>query len=208
MQHGIRVVGLHAHSGSGILSPDLWQQTALMLATEAQRFPDVRIINLGGGLGVVDKPGQQALNLQHLNESLLSVKAHHPHLSFWLEPGRFFVAESGVILAKVTQYKQKGRVRFVGVETGMNSLIRPMLYGAYHEIVNLSRLSDEKKGFAHIVGPICESADTLGYDRLLPHTEEQDILLIANTGAYGHCMGSSYNMRPRAQEIVYPADAD
>ena len=127
MQHGIRVVGLHAHSGSGILSPDLWQQTALMLATEAQRFPDVRIINLGGGLGVVDKPGQQALNLQHLNESLLSVKAHHPHLSFWLEPGRFFVAESGVILAKVTQYKQKGRVRFVGVETGMNSLIRPML---------------------------------------------------------------------------------
>jgi diaminopimelate decarboxylase/aspartate kinase len=206
--HHIRVVGLHAHSGSGILSPDLWQQTALMLATEAQRFPDVRILNLGGGLGVVDKPGQKALNMQHLNESLLSVKANHPHLTFWLEPGRFFVAESGVILAKVTQCKEKGRVRFVGIETGMNSLIRPMLYGAYHEIVNLSRLHEDKIGFAHIVGPICESADTLGYDRLLPHTSEQDVLLIANTGAYGHCMGSSYNMRPLAAELVLSVDAD
>ena len=84
----------------------------------------------------------------------------------------------------------------------MNSLIRPMLYGAYHEIVNLSRLNEEKTGFAHIVGPICESADTLGYDRLLPTTFENDILLISNTGAYGHCMSSSYNLRPAAQEIV------
>ena len=84
----------------------------------------------------------------------------------------------------------------------MNSLIRPMLYGAYHEIVNLSRLFEDKKGFAHIVGPICESADTLGYDRLLPNTVENDIILIANTGAYGYCMSSSYNLRPAAQEIV------
>ena len=80
-----------------------------------------------------------------------------------------------------------------------------MLYGAYHEIINLSRLSDEKTGFAHIVGPICESADTLGYDRLLPETYEGDVLLIANTGAYGHCMGSSYNMRPPAEEVILDA---
>ncbi len=202
-QHNVRVIGLHAHSGSGILSPDLWQQTALMLAELAERFPDVRILNLGGGLGVVDKPGQKALNMQHLNESLLRVKSSYPQLIFWLEPGRFFVAESGIILAKVTQHKEKGRARFVGIETGMNSLIRPMLYGAYHEIVNLTRLEDEKVGFAHIVGPICESADTLGYDRLLPNTQEQDVLLIANTGAYGHCMGSNYNLRPVADEIIF-----
>ena len=84
----------------------------------------------------------------------------------------------------------------------MNSLIRPALYGAFHEIVNLSRFNEEKTSFAHVVGPICESSDTLGYDRLLPKTFENDILLIANTGAYGHCMSSTYNLRPAAFEIV------
>lgn len=198
----VQVIGLHAHSGSGILSLDLWQETAMMLAAETERFPSVQFINLGGGLGIVDKPGQQPLDLTALDASLQAVKSRYPSLQFWLEPGRFFVAESGVILAKVTQCKEKGKVRFIGVDTGMNSLIRPMLYGAYHEIVNLSRLSQEKTGFAHIVGPICESADTLGYDRLLPDTFEDDIVLIANTGAYGHCMSSNYNLRPAAQEII------
>lgn len=202
MQHQIRVIGLHAHSGSGILSPDLWQQTALMLAAKIVHFPEVQFINLGGGFGVVDKPGQHALDMTALDESLMAVKSRYPHLSIWLEPGRFFVAESGVLLAKVTQCKDKGKVHFVGIETGMNSLIRPMLYGAYHDIVNLSRLHEEKKNFAHIVGPICESGDTLGYDRLLPETQENDLMLIANTGAYSHCMSSSYNMRPPAKEIV------
>jgi len=102
----------------------------------------------------------------------------------------------------VTQNKEKGKVRFIGIETGMNSLIRPALYGAYHEIVNLTRLTQEKTGFAHIVGPICESSDTLGYDRMLPDTQEKDILLIANAGAYGHCMSSSYNLRAPAAEVV------
>lgn len=198
----ITVIGLHAHSGSGILSPDLWQQTALMLAAEVTRFPNVKIINLGGGLGVVDKPGQQALDMAVLDDSLMGVKSRYPQLNLWLEPGRFFVAESGVILAKVTQQKSKGKVHFVGIDTGMNSLIRPALYGAYHDIVNLTRLTEEKIAFAHIVGPICESSDTLGYDRLLPKTQENDIILIANTGAYGHCMASSYNLRPPAEEIV------
>lgn len=204
--HDIRIIGLHAHSGSGILSPDLWQETAVMLAELAKDFKDVRILNLGGGLGVVDKPSQQPLNVDALDQSLLAVQSRYPHYEFWLEPGRFLIAESGVILAKVTQRKEKGKVRFVGIETGMNSLIRPMLYGAYHEIVNLTKLHDEKTGFAHIVGPICESADTLGYDRLLPDTQENDVLLIANTGAYGHCMSSSYNMRPPAQEIMLDDD--
>jgi diaminopimelate decarboxylase/aspartate kinase len=201
-QLDVKVIGLHAHSGSGILSLDLWQETAMMLAAETKRFPSVQFLNLGGGLGIVDKPGQQPLNLKALDDSLLAVKSRHSQLQFWLEPGRFFVAESGVILTKVTQCKEKGKVRFIGVDTGMNSLIRPMLYGAYHEIVNLSRLFYEKTTFAHIVGPICESADTLGYDRLLPDTIENDIVLVANTGAYGHCMSSSYNMRPAAVEII------
>ncbi|MBN9231759.1 MAG: diaminopimelate decarboxylase [Legionella sp. 40-6] len=201
-KHHIKVIGLHAHSGSGILTPDLWQQTAAMLASLTMHFPEVRSINLGGGLGIVEKPGQQPLDFSALDAQLLAIKNNYPHLEIWLEPGRFFVAESGVILAKVTQCKEKGKVRFVGIETGMNSLIRPALYGAYHEIVNLSRLFEEKAGFAHVVGPICESGDTLGYERLLPVTEEGDIVLIANAGAYGYCMSSHYNMRPPAQEMV------
>lgn len=201
-KNNIHVVGLHAHSGSGILTPELWQQTALMLSSLIEQFPQVKSINLGGGLGVVEKPGQQPLDFDHLDALLMAVKSRYPEIKLWLEPGRFFVSESGVLLAKVTQCKEKGKVRFIGIETGMNSLIRPSLYGAYHEIVNLSRLYEEKAGFSHIVGPICESGDTLGYDRLLPVTEENDILLIANAGAYGRCMSSHYNLRPPAQEIV------
>lgn len=198
----VNVTGLHTHSGSGILTPELWQETALMLASLSEEFPQVTSINLGGGLGVVEKPGQQPFDFAALDSALMAVKSRYPKLQFWLEPGRFFVSESGVILAKVTQCKEKGKVRFVGIETGMNSLIRPALYGAYHEIVNLTRLREEKTGFAHIVGPICESGDTLGYDRMLPDTLEGDILLIANAGAYGHCMSSFYNLRPPAQEIA------
>lgn len=201
-KYNIKVVGLHAHSGSGILTPDLWQQTALMLASMTDIFPHIHSINLGGGLGIVEKPGQQPLDFNALDASLLAVKSRHPQLKLLLEPGRYFVAESGVILAKVTQSKEKGKVKFIGIETGMNSLIRPSLYGAYHEIVNLSRLHEEKSGFSHIVGPICESGDTLGYDRLLPVTLEGDTLLIANAGAYGYCMSSEYNLRPPAQEII------
>ncbi len=205
-QHQLNVVGLHAHSGSGILSPELWQETAAMLANQIKRFPHVTYINLGGGLGISEKPGQQPLDLAELDRLLLTVKSQHPHLSFWLEPGRYFVAECGVLLAKVTQCKEKGKVRFVGIETGMNSLIRPMLYGAYHPIVNLTRLNESNTGFAHIVGPICESGDTLGYDRILPDTFESDVILIANAGAYGHCMSSSYNLRTAAQELIWPPD--
>lgn len=202
VSHQIKVIGLHTHSGSGILSNDLWHETAAMLAAEIKRFPDVKFINLGGGLGVAEKPGQQPLNLALLDKALMAVKTNYPGLQLWLEPGRFFVAESGVLLAKVTQCKEKGKVRFVGIETGMNSLLRPALYGAYHQIVNLSRLYQENTGFAHIVGPICESGDTLGYDRVLPETVENDVILIANTGAYGHCMSSSYNLRAPAEELV------
>ncbi len=201
-QHHIKIICLHAHSGSGILTIDLWQETALMLAEFATHFPNVSAINLGGGLGVVEKPGQQPLDFSALDAALLAVKTQYPHLEIWLEPGRYFVAESGVILARVTQCKEKGKVKFIGIETGMNSLIRPSLYGAYHDIVNLSRLHEEKALFAHVVGPICESGDTLGYDRLLPATQEGDVILIANAGAYGHCMSSSYNLRPAAEEIT------
>ena len=109
---------------------------------------------------------------------------------------------AGVLLAPVTQVRRKGEVTFVGVATGMNSLLRPALYGAWHGIHNLTRLSDPPVGYQHVVGPICETGDILGRDRLLPMTEPDDVLLIENCGAYGRVMSSSYNSRAPAEEIV------
>ena len=135
------------------------------------------MINVGGGLGVTENPSQHALNLPVVNHSLLQAKAAFPDLKIWMEPGRYLVAEAGVILARVTQVKDKNGVMFVGIETGMNSLIRPALYGSFHEIVNLTRLDQKTSLTAHIVGPICESGDVLGYSRILPETREGDVFL-------------------------------
>ncbi len=202
-ENTIEVIGLHAHSGSGILNVELWSKTASLLISLSRKFfPNATILNLGGGLGIAEKPGQNPLELNELKETLSAIKTEFPQFSFWLEPGRFFVAECGVLLAKVTQLKEKMDVHFVGIQTGMNSLIRPALYNAYHEIVNLSRLNTEKKALVHVVGPICESGDTFGYDRLFPITYEEDVVLIANTGAYGYSMSSNYNLRPPANEII------
>ena len=123
-----------------------------------------------------------------------------PDTEIWIEPGRFVVAEAGVLLARVNQTKGKGTVRYVGIATGMNSLIRPALYGAYHEIVNLTRVGEEPTERVSVVGPICETGDVLGLDRLLPPTAEGDVLLIANAGAYGYVMSSRYNLREPAPE--------
>jgi diaminopimelate decarboxylase/aspartate kinase len=133
---------------------------------------------------------------------LLAARQNRPNIALWIEPGRFLVAAAGALVARVTQIKSKDDVRYVGIATGMNSLIRPALYGAWHEIVNLTRLDEPPTEVVNIVGPICESADFLGHERLLPPTREGDVLLIANTGAYGHAMSSHYNLREPAIELV------
>src|SRR5882672_7462249 len=199
---GARIVGLHAHNGSGIFSVSNWVETAELLAGLAGRFADLRYINIGGGIGVPEMFSRSPLDLAALDAAIAAVRAHHPKLEFWMEPGSYVVAEAGVLLAVVTQLKGKGEVRYVGVATGMNSLIRPALYGAWHEIVNLTRLGEPASETCTIVGPICESGDQLGTDRALPPTEEGDVLLIANAGAYGHAMSSHYNLRAPAIEIV------
>ncbi len=114
--------------------------------------------------------------MRALDASLARARDQLHGLEIWLEPGRYVVAEAGVLLATVTQLKGKGDVQYVGVTTGMNSLIRPALYGAYHEIANLSRLGEAGSEVVSIVGPICETGDRLGSDRLLPATEEGDVL--------------------------------
>ncbi len=196
------IVGLHAHAGSGILDPDGWVATAQALDRARAFFPEVRWLDLGGGLGVDERPGQVPLDLAAVNESLADLRERWTGLELRMEPGRFLVAEAGVLLAPVTQVRAKGEVRFVGVATGMNSLIRPALYGAWHGIHNLSRLHEPPDGYAHVVGPICETGDVLGRDRLLPVTEPGDVLLIDHVGAYGRAMASSYNLREPADEVV------
>jgi bifunctional diaminopimelate decarboxylase / aspartate kinase len=201
---GARIVGLHAHNGSGVFDVKNWEQTAELLASLTEKYSDVRVIDVGGGFGVPEGAEQPGLDLAKLDAALQAVKAKQgrDRLELWIEPGRYFVAAAGVLLARVTQLKAKADVRYVGVATGMNSLIRPALYGAHHDIVNLTRLDDPATELVNIVGPICESADILGHDRLLPPTQEGDVLLIANAGAYGRAMSSHYNLRDPAEELL------
>ena len=150
--------------------------------------------------------GGERGRLGALDAALETVKAEHPTLDIWLEPGRYLVAEAGVLLTTVTQLKTKGPQRYVGVDAGMNTLIRPALYGAWHEIVNLSRAdTDAPLVEADVVGPICETGDVLGHGRRLRGPQEGDVLIIATAGAYGRAMSSRYNLREPAIEVVLTA---
>ena len=201
-RHDVAVVALHAHLGSGILDPGHWREVYAQLAALAQRFTRVEAINIGGGLGVPTRPDDAPLDLAALDASLTEIKRAYPQFQLWMEPGRYLVAEAGVLLARVNQTKRKGDYCYVGVDTGMNSLIRPALYEAWHEIVNLSRDGQPSDTLYQVVGPICESGDVLGSNRRLPECHEGDVLLIAQAGAYGATMASQYNLRLPAGESV------
>jgi diaminopimelate decarboxylase/aspartate kinase len=141
-----------------------------------------------------------------LDASLASLDLAKRKVELWIEPGRFCVAAAGVLLTRVTQLKTKGAIQYVGVDGGMHSLIRPALYGAYHQIENLSRLGEPRAITANVVGPICESGDTLGHDRCLPETSEGDVILVATAGAYGAAMASNYNLRGLPREVLVERD--
>jgi diaminopimelate decarboxylase/aspartate kinase len=201
-EHGARISGLHAHLGSGILDASHWRTVYAQLASLAEDFSRIESLDIGGGLGVPSRPDESALDLAALGEGLAEVKRAYPQFALWMEPGRFLVADAGVLLARVTQTKRKGGVHYVGIDAGMNSLIRPALYEAWHEIVNLTRLAEPASAMVQVVGPICESGDILGANRRLPECHEGDVILIAQTGAYGAAMASHYNLRAPAAEVV------
>lgn len=201
---GASIVGLHAHLGSGITEEGTWAHLIDTLASLAQDVPSVQVLNVGGGLDVPGRPPSDSFRLDAVNEALAEAARRHDEYTVWMEPGRYVVAEAGVLLARVTQTKTKDGIRFVGLETGMNSLLRPALYDAHHEIVNLTRLEDAPSQTADVVGPICETGDVLARDQPLPPTEPGDILLIATVGAYGASMANRYNLREPADEIVLP----
>ena len=197
-----KVVGLHAHIGSGIMEPETWYRIGQAILHEASELATLKTLNLGGGLGIPERPGDTPLDLGQLDACLARLKEIRPDIELWLEPGRYIVAEAGALVTRVTQTKSKGDMTYVGVTTGMNSLIRPALYGSYHEIVNLSRLDEPANKLTTIVGPICESGDRLGIDRLLPLCQENDVILISTVGAYGSVMSSRYNLREPAVEVA------
>lgn len=199
---GAVVVGLHAHVGSGILAADAWARTTRALAELRPHLPNLRWIDPGGGLGVAERPQQEDLDLEAVQAYLAAAASDLDGITLRMEPGRFLVSEAGVLLAPVTQVRLKGGVRFVGVSTGMNSLLRPALYGAWHAIHNLSRIDEPFIGYAHVVGPICETGDVLGRHRLLPETRSGDVLVVENCGAYGAVMASRYNLREAARELA------
>jgi bifunctional diaminopimelate decarboxylase / aspartate kinase len=233
-EFGILVVGLHSHVGSGVLKPTVWKETActlsnLLLDENTQQrkveFKNVEWLDLGGGLGVAGQNPNAitGVNLNSVANALTEISAKLKSLQpkpvhLHMEPGRYLVSEGGVLVTNVTQIRQKHNHRFVGVATGMNTLIRPALYSAWHDIVNLSFAKktecsilppdnyyekDTELTTSHVVGPICETADVLGHSRNLPkNTAVGDVILIANAGAYGHVMASNYNMREPASEII------
>ena len=198
----VRVTGLHAHVGSGILTPGTWVETGAALIPALEFFPEVGWLNLGGGLGVPEKPGQHPLDLDDLQDRLDGFREAAGGPALWMEPGRYLVSEAGVLLATVTQVRDKEGLRFAGINTGMNSLIRPALYGAWHSIRNLSRLDEAPEAYWQIVGPICETGDVLGRDRWITDPRPGDVLLIENAGAYAAVMASRYNLREPAEETV------
>ena len=202
-KYNINIKGLHSHNGSGIKDISSWTNTANILLEIANKFPSIKTINLGGGIPIKEKLSEDNFDFNKFQDSLNKIKNDFLEYELWLEPGRYIVGESGVILSHVTQTKKKENYFYIGLGVGMNLLIRPPLYDAYHEIINLTKYKEKNEIIASIVGPICESGDKLGKDRYLPHTNEGDVLLIANAGAYVRSMSSNYNLRDMPKELFF-----
>lgn len=200
---GARVVGLHAHLGSGVETPQHWKQICDELGGIAERIGSIETIDIGGGLPIPYTEDDEPFDLDAWAVGLAEIKSAYPGYRLAIEPGRYLVAESGVLLASVTQVVEKDDITRVGLDAGMNALIRPALYDAWHDIVNLTRLTDTAEAAFDIVGPICESSDIFGKHRKLSAaTAEGDVVVLADAGAYGFSMANTYNLRALPKEEV------
>jgi diaminopimelate decarboxylase len=213
LRHVVRVVksnnmhinGLHMHTGSDILDAGVFLQGAEILFDCAKDFPDLSFIDFGSGFKVAYKENDITTDIEELGQLLGSrftafCKEYGRELELWFEPGKFLVSEAGYFLVKSNVIKQTTATVFVGVDSGLNHLIRPMLYDSYHEIVNISN-PDGKQRIYTVVGNICET-DTFGWDRKLNEVHEGDILCFKNAGAYGITMASNYNARLKPAELL------
>ena len=210
---GVERFGIHMHIGSGILDVKPFVQALdklLKLASKihSQLGVEFEFIDMGGGLGVPYKPEEKELDLTLFSSKVLGLfkqRIHEYGLGepiFCVEPGRYLVCDAGVLLTAVNTVKTTPFKKFIGVDAGFNTLVRPTMYGSYHHVVVANKLNSSDEETCDVVGPICESGDVLAKDRRLPKIQEGDLLAVLNTGAYGFSMSSQYNARPRAAEVL------
>ncbi|MEE9440265.1 MAG: diaminopimelate decarboxylase [Saprospiraceae bacterium] len=202
---GLNLVGLHMHTGSDILDSDVFLQGAEILFNVADNFPNLEYLDFGSGFKIDYKNNGLATDVVDLGKKIsLRFNAFCAQfgkpLDLIFEPGKYLVSESGTFLAEVNVVKQTTSTVFVGLDSGLNHLIRPMLYDAYHRIENISRIGGRKRIYT-VVGYICET-DTFGVNRKITEVHEGDILAIHNAGAYCYMMSSNYNSRYRPAEVL------
>lgn len=201
----IKVIGLHMHTGSDILDAEVFLKGAEILFDFAANFDTIEFLDFGSGFKVPYREGDIKVDLEKLGKDISKAflkfqEGYGKPVELWFEPGKFLVSEAGYLLVKTNVVKTTPATVFVGVDSGMNHLIRPMMYDAYHDIINLSNPTGTKRIYT-IVGYICET-DTFGWDRQLGEVKTGDILAIRNAGAYGFTMSSNYNSRLRPPEVM------
>jgi diaminopimelate decarboxylase len=201
------LVGLHAHAGSGISGDDLSNHRELVrrmgdLAREVEsRVGPLEFVDVGGGFGVPYREDEPPLDLESVAEATREALGDVSG-TLAVEPGRYVVADAGVLLTRVNTVKEAPDATVVGVDAGMTTLLRPAMYDAYHEIQNLSAEEPVQAISATVAGPICESSDVLCENRLLAAPRRGHLLAVGNAGAYGYEMASTYNSRPRPAEVA------
>ncbi len=203
--YNINVIGLHIHTGSDILDSEVFLRGTEIIFEAAEDFPDIDFIDFGSGFKVAYKDGDITTDIEELGKEVSKrfkefCKKRGKDLELWFEPGKFLVSEAGYFLSKVNVIKTTPATVFVGLDTGMNHLLRPMMYDAFHQIENISNPSDTQRVYT-VVGYICET-DTFGTDRRLSEVKQGDIIAIKNAGAYGFSMASNYNSRYRPAEVL------
>lgn len=201
----IKIKTLHIHTGSDIKDADVFVHGIKVLSEIVSNFPDLQVIDLGGGFKVPYEPDDEETDIALIAQKLKKYLDTHlfkdgKKYQLWFEPGKFLVSECGYLITKVNVIKNNGVQTFAGVNSGLNHLIRPMMYDAYHHIVNISNPTAEEKVY-NVTGYICET-DTFASDRLLHEVREGDYLVFYNAGAYGFEMSSNYNSRYKPAEVL------
>jgi diaminopimelate decarboxylase len=201
----IRVEGLHMHTGSDILDVEVFLRGAEIMLDVARSFPDLNYVDFGSGFKVAYKPEDYFTDIDNLGKDLTRVfkkfcKEYGRDLTLVFEPGKFLVSEAGYFFARVNVVKQTLSSVFAGLDTGLNHLIRPMFYDAYHQILNVSNPKGKLRIYT-VVGYICET-DTFGWNRKINDIREGDYLVFLNAGAYCFTMASNYNSRLRPPEVL------
>jgi diaminopimelate decarboxylase len=201
----IRVEGLHMHTGSDILDVEVFLRGAEIMLDVARSFPDLNYVDFGSGFKVAYKPEDYFTDIDSLGKDLTRVfkkfcKEYGRDLTLVFEPGKFLVSEAGYFFARVNVVKQTLSSVFAGLDTGLNHLIRPMFYDAYHQIINVSNPKGKLRIYT-VVGYICET-DTFGWNRKINDIREGDYLVFLNAGAYCFTMASNYNSRLRPPEVL------